>query len=168
MTKAPVNRIKHYIGTAQASTQQQAVEYGHVVQCALQTMARLMASFDNDVAFQAASAVLEIEKARLRHKMPLAGLQPVQPTQTIEADEQPQQLTETQSQQFEKAVDEFTVVLNKKQVSDGEPPFPRAVLREHYKKKLIEVGFDEFLCWHEWMVGRREVSPVTTSTSART
>jgi hypothetical protein len=151
MTTAPVNRIKHYINAPQTSTPSGAVGYYNVVQCALATMARLMTSIDNDVAFNAASAVLEIEKARLRHKMPVAGVQQLDAPR--EPEPQPQELNDEQTKQFEKAVDEFTVVMNRKQVQDGLPEFDRPSVRGVYMLKLKELGLAKFLSWHEWMMG---------------
>ena len=163
MTTAPVNRIKQYIDPPQTSTLGGAVGYDDVVQTALQTMARLMASFDNEVAFQAASAVLEIEKARMRHKMPVAGVHQQQPIQQVETPrervEQPkkqepaQELTDEQTKQFEKAVDEFRVVMNRKQAEDGLPEFDRPAVRGAYLLKLKELGIAKFPSWHEWMTG---------------
>jgi hypothetical protein len=152
------NRIKHVVERAPHDP---TVAYAAVVQASLATMARLMNSFDNEMAFKAASAILEIEKARLRHKEPIAGTEPVQ---QVEQAQHPEEMHEDQVEQFEKAVDEITVELNKVQVGKGEPEFPREIMLEQYKKKLIEVGFDEFLSWHEWMIGRSEHPPLTTST----
>jgi hypothetical protein len=153
MTIAPVNRIKQYVNTSHDSAQGGAVGYDNVVQCALDTMARLMNSFDNDVAFQAASAVLEIEKARLRHKMPVAGVQPTQQMQQPVQQEPAQELNDEQTKQFEKAVDEFTMVLNRKQAVDGLPELDRPSVRGAYLLKLKELGLAKFLSWHEWMMG---------------
>ena len=156
MTTAPVNRIKQYINPPQTSTLGGVVGYDDVVQTALQTMARLMASFDNEVAFQAASAVLEIEKARMRHKMPVAGVHQNQQLETRSEQakvEQPQELTDEQTKQFEKAVDEFRVVMNRKQAEDGLPEFDRPSVRGAYLLKLKELGIAKFPSWHEWMTG---------------
>jgi hypothetical protein len=149
MTTAPVNRVKQYINAPQAGT----VGYDNVVQCALATMARLMNSFDDDVAFNAASAVLEIEKARLRHKMPVAGVHPQQQMQQPVTKEPAQELNDEQTKQFEKAVDDFTVVMNRKQTEDGLPEFDRPSVRGAYLLKLKELGLAKFLSWHEWMMG---------------
>jgi hypothetical protein len=69
MSTATTNRITPYIDQPAPTP-----SYGTIVSAALQTMVRLMNSPDNAVAFNAASAVLELEKARLRHKTPLAGV----------------------------------------------------------------------------------------------
>jgi hypothetical protein len=158
MTTTPINRIKHYCEAP--STQTVAVEYDDVVQQALATMCRLMQSRDNAVAFNAANAVLEIEKARLRHKMPVAGSQPTQPSQQlpkhpapvepVQRESAPQRTGE--SEQFETAVDEFTVVVNRKQVKEGLPEYDPTQVRAAYELKLKEVGFDEFLKWHTWLM----------------
>ena len=166
MTTATINRIKQYVEQPQSKPNRNtAAMYGTVVMAALETMHGLMTGFDNELAFKAASAILEIEKARLRHKMPLAGVHTSQQERQPEAmdertDQSTSTLTDTETKQFEKAVDEFTVVLNKKQTEEGQETFPRAVLREQYKKKLTEVGFGEFLSWHGWMVGRSETSGI--------
>jgi hypothetical protein len=158
MVAAPINRIKHYIEMPAAKPGY--VGYDDAVQQALATMCRLMQSMDNDVAFQSANAVLEIEKARLRHKMTIAGTEPAQqlsdpsPQPTAEPAQQQvtPKLTEGEVQQFETALDEFHVVINRKKVQEGLPATDLAELRLAYELKLNEVGFDEFLKWHEWLM----------------
>jgi hypothetical protein len=152
MTAAPANRIRRYV-------EQPEVEYSHVVKAALATMHRLMGSMDNATAFQAANAVLEIEKARLRHKMPLAGTES-EPTATPR--QQPTPVEEKQDEQvarFEKAVEEFVVESNKQLVQNGQPEHQHEAVRNLYLTKLQEVGFEDFLCWHDWMMGRRAEKP---------
>ena len=167
MSTATINRIKRYIdkphSTSNADT---AAMYGDIVLAAMETMRGLMGSFDNELAFKAASAILELEKARLRHKTPLAGVYAnqhiEQPSLAVEqpvSEEPQQQLSPTQSKQFEKAVDEFKVVLDRKQAEDAQPAFPRAVLREQCRIKMKSLGFDGFLDWIDLMVGRTEAMP---------
>ena len=168
MSTATINRIKQYIKQPNSATPPDiAAMYGNIVVAALQTMHGLMTGFDSELAFKAACAVLEIEKARMRHKMPLAGMQPIQPVQQLEAECQPDQqlseLTETETKQFEKAVDKFTVVLNNVQKDKGLEVFPRAVLREECRKKLKELGFKEFLNWVDLIVGRTASVPPRSS-----
>ena len=164
MSTATINRIKQYVEQPNSTTQPHtAVMYGTIVLAAMETMRGLMGGFDNELAFKAASAILELEKARLRHKLPLAGVQPNQQVGQLEAvvepaeqlvNEAPPELSEVQMKQFEKGVDEFAVVLNRKQVEDGLPGFSRAVLREQCWKKMQKLGFEEFLTWVDLMVGR--------------
>jgi hypothetical protein len=163
MSTATINRIKQYVRQPNPTTQHDtAAMYGNIVLTAMETMRGLMCGFDNELAFKAASAVLELQKARLRHKMPVAGVQQYQPTEQIEQpinDAPPSELTETQMKQFEKGVDEFRVVLNKKQAEDGQQEFPRAVLREQCWIKMKALGFDGFLDWVDLMVGRTDAVP---------
>ena len=167
MSTATINRIKQYIKQPNSTTPPDtAAMYGNIVVAALQTMHGLMTGFDSELAFKAACAVLEIEKSRMRHKMPLAGMQPTQPVQQIEQPNHeagPPELTETEKKQFEKAVDEFAVVLNNVQKDKGLEEFPRAVLREECRKKLKELGFKEFLNWVDLMVGRTDAAPPRSS-----
>jgi hypothetical protein len=144
MIAAPANRIKRYVEQPQDTS----VQYGAVVQAALATMMRMMHSHDNQMAFNAANAILEIEKARLRHKVPLAGTEPVEHVQ------QPVDEPSQQDQRFEKAVDELTVEFNKIQVQKGEQEIPREIWQAECRKKLAAVGYDEFFTWHEAMMGR--------------
>ena len=166
MSMATINRIKHYVTQPNSATQPDtAAMYGNIVVAALQTMHGLMTGFDSELAFKAACAVLEIEKARMRHKMPLAGVQSTQPIEQVEQPNHealPPELTEPQMKQFEKGVDEFAVVLNKKQAEDGQPEFPRAVIRELCLIKIKALGFDGFLTWVDLMVGRTHVGTEQT------
>jgi hypothetical protein len=168
MTHAPINRIKNYCNPVQPVVCHGAVGYDTVVQFALATMHRLMSSFDSDVAFEAANAVLELEKARLRHKVPVAGDQRAQQPVELEVDERAAEPSMEQAEQFEKAVDEFVVMLNRKQTDDGLPEFSREVLRMQYEKKRIELGFGTFLEWHDWMMGRKDTPPVFNSVGRST
>ena len=43
--------------------------------------------------------------------------------------------------------------------TDGQPPFPRAVLREQSWIKMKALGFDGFPDWIDLMVGRTEAVP---------
>jgi hypothetical protein len=129
------------------------VAYDDAVQRALGTMCRLMNSRDNDVAFKSAAAVLEIEKARLRHKMTVAGTEPTQQPPAVPApqDATPK-LTEGEVQQFETALEEFHVVINRNKAKEGLPAMELADVRLAYELKLNEVGFDEFVKWHQWLM----------------
>ena len=85
---------------------------------------------------------------RNRLPEPLADVQSTQPIEQVEQpnhEAPPPELTEQQTKQFEKGVDEFAVVLNKKQAEDGQPEFPRAVIRELCLIKTKALGFDGFL-----------------------
>jgi hypothetical protein len=168
MIAAPANRIKQYIEQPNAS-----IQYGSVVMAALATMHRLMNSLDNDLAFQAANAILEIEKTRLRHKTPVAGTEPapvVQPDDVARPSWPSSSSTgETPvpPERFESAVDEIVVTLNQIQTAKGEPEFPREVLREQYQQKADEMGFEQFLTWHDRMMGRSTTTPGTAPAPGR-
>jgi hypothetical protein len=161
MTKAPVNRVQQYIKTP--TTKAPLVPYDDAVQHAVSTMCRLMESTDNQVAFNAANAVLEIEKTRLRHKMAVAGTDPVPQQQLQQQLQQPApveparsqaaaKLAPGESEQFETAVDEFTVVMNRKKVKEGLPQYDPSEVRAAYELKLKDLGFTGLMKWHDWLM----------------
>ena len=76
MVEAPVNRIKQHLRETQPATpRERGTNYIDTLQLALDTLRGLMTSFNPDTQFKAAVAMLDIEKTRLRHNHPLAGME---------------------------------------------------------------------------------------------
>ena len=76
MVEAPVNRIKQHLRETQPTTpRERGTNYIDTLQLALDTLRGLMTSFNPDTQYKAAVAMLDIEKTRLRHNHPLAGMQ---------------------------------------------------------------------------------------------
>ena len=76
MVEAPVNRIREHLRKATSTTSRERGDnYIDTLQLALDTLRGLMTSFNPDTQFKAAVAMLDIEKTRLRHNHPLAGME---------------------------------------------------------------------------------------------
>ena len=85
MVEAPINRIKQHLRENQPATpRERGTNYIDTLQLALDTLRGLMTSFNPDTQYKAAVAMLDIEKTRLRHNHPLAGMETKAP---IELDE---------------------------------------------------------------------------------
>ena len=75
MVEAPVNRIREHLREIQPATpRERGTNYIDTLQLALDTLRGLMTSFNPDTQYKAAVAMLDIEKTRLRHNHPLAGM----------------------------------------------------------------------------------------------
>ena len=75
MVEAPVNRIREHLREATPTTpRERGTNYIDTLQLALDTLRGLMTSFNPDTQYKAAVAMLDIEKTRLRHNHPLAGM----------------------------------------------------------------------------------------------
>ena len=76
MVEAPINRIKQHLREIQPATpRERGTNYIDTLQLALDTLRGLMISFNPDTQYKAAVAMLDIEKTRLRHNHPLAGME---------------------------------------------------------------------------------------------
>ena len=76
MVDVPINRIREHLREIQPTTPRERGEnYIDTLQLALDTLRGLMTSFNPETQFKAAVAMLDIEKTRLRHNHPLAGME---------------------------------------------------------------------------------------------
>ena len=76
MIEAPINRIKQHLREIQPATpRERGANYIDTLQLALDTLRGLMTSFNPETQYKAAVAMLDIEKTRLRHNHPLAGME---------------------------------------------------------------------------------------------
>ena len=80
MVEAPINRIREHLREIQPATpRERGTNYIDTLQLALDTLRGLMTSFNPETQFKAAVAMLDIEKTRLRHNHPLAGMETKEP-----------------------------------------------------------------------------------------
>ncbi len=189
MIESPVNRIKdHFTDAKPATRQERGDNYIDTLQFALDSLRGLMTSFNPDMQFKAAMAVLDFEKTRLRHDRKLAGMELTPPIDLDEPmypipkkdkeimddmiddldedlNDEPK-LTDEQEEKFEKMVDETVEYFNNENDTLGKPHVSWDLVETKLWAKLCEIGFETMAANFRSVMDKLKVKAPTPKSSS--